>query len=254
METPKNVCIIDNAFYMPQLHRWRRIWLYLPDGYAETARRYPVIYMHDGQNLFEEWSSFGDEWQVDETIDSMRKKAIVVGIDNGGAYRISEYKINDDPVHGRGEGMAYLHFIVETLKPYIDSHFRTLEDRESTIIAGSSMGGLISFYAGLYFGKVFGKAGVFSPSFWLAPGLAEEIGALKTDPSSLSRFYFYAGEQEGEEMATQVRAIAGALKTQGVTVEEVYNPDGEHSEANWREQFPHFYKWIHRGASNLLIM
>ncbi|MDB5251152.1 MAG: putative alpha-dextrin endo,6-alpha-glucosidase [Flaviaesturariibacter sp.] len=248
MNTPKNVWIIDNAFYMPQLKRWRRIWLYLPDDYATSNLSYPVLYMHDGQNLFEEWSSFGEEWQVDETIDGMQKKSIVVGIDNGAGHRINEYKVEDHPSHGPGEGRAYLRFITDTLKPYIDAHFRTRTDRASTTIAGSSMGGLISFYGALLHPDVFGNVGVFSPSFWLAGAIDDVISGSMAGKTGWPRFYFYAGEKEGEKMADHVREAASLLRMAGAEVQEVYDPNGEHSEENWRAQFPQFYEWTHRDA------
>jgi predicted alpha/beta superfamily hydrolase len=141
-----NVYILDTAFYMPQLGRYRRIWLYLPPDYHTSTRHYPVLYMHDGQNLFQEWSAFGEEWGVDETIDAMERKCIVVGVDNGGEHRLREYKLHDDEEFGKGEGRPYLAFLVETLKPFIDRSYRTKTGREHTWIAGSSMGGLISLW------------------------------------------------------------------------------------------------------------
>ena len=90
----KNVQIIDTAFYMPQLNRYRRVWIYLPESYADTKRKYPVLYMHDGQNVFDEATSFSGEWGVDETLDSMSdeiEETIVVAIDNGGEHRLNEY-------------------------------------------------------------------------------------------------------------------------------------------------------------------
>src|SRR5215207_9909231 len=129
--TSKNVWIIDTAFYMPQLGRYRRVWLYLPEEYRHTRKHYPVLYMHDGQNLFEEWSSFSGEGGVDETLDALKGKCIVVAIDNGGERRMSEYSF-DDTEHGHAEGRQYIDFIVHTLKPYIDITYRTLESRDNT--------------------------------------------------------------------------------------------------------------------------
>src|SRR5687767_6897643 len=116
--TSPNVHIIDEAFYMPQLDRYRRIWLYLPDGYEASDRSYPVIYMHDGQNLFEEWSAFSEEWCVDETLNELNARCIIVGIDNGGEKRLNEYNIYDHDEFGKGEGKKYISFIANTLKPY----------------------------------------------------------------------------------------------------------------------------------------
>ena len=241
----KNVWIIDNAFYMPQLNRWRRIWLYVPEDYATSGKHYPVLYMHDGQNLFEEWSAYGEEWEVDETIDAMKEKCLVVGIDNGREYRLREYNIHDHAEHGGGQGKQYIEFIVQTLKPYIDTTYRTLADKEHTYIAGSSMGGLLSFYAGLLYPETFGKTGVFSPSFWLHQAIIEEMAANFKPANETQCWYFYAGEREGEEMAENTHKIAASLRAKGLAVKENYLQDGDHSEKNWRDQFPDFYQWLH---------
>src|SRR4051812_7718100 len=155
----------------PELGNQRDILVYLPSGYDDDQQRYPVLYMHDGQNLFDEATSYTREWQVDETMEALSRAgypAIVVGIPNLGEQRIEEYSPFDDPKHGKGKGQAYLGFIVETLKPLIDQQFRTLPDRLHTGIMGSSMGGLISLYAFFQHHEIFGFAGVMSPSLWFA--------------------------------------------------------------------------------------
>ena len=170
----RNVHVIDTAFFMPQLNRHRRIWIYLPEGYASSNKKYPVLYMHDGQNLFDEATGPFGEWGVDEALDTLgphHKELIVVGIDNGAEKRLNEYSPYDMEKYGKGEGDQYVDFLVKTLKPFIDKHYRTKKDDDNTFIAGSSMGGLISFYAILKYPKVFGAAGVFSPAFWITPGL-----------------------------------------------------------------------------------
>lgn len=245
--TAANVFILDEAFYMPQLHRQRRIWIYLPREYTRSRKAYPVIYMHDGQNLFEDWSSFSGEWGIDETMNALNGKSIIVGIDNGGETRLSEYSFHDSP-EVKGEGNPYLQFIIYTLKPYIDEHFRTLPDRNNTYMAGSSMGGLITLYAALYYPQVFRGVGIFSPSLWLVPDITDEIRRKADENESLEqRFFFYAGALEGEEMIPGVKAVARLLKRyKHYSVQVVLNPTGDHSEAAWREHFPLFYKWIKR--------
>ena len=166
------VIIIDTAFPIPQLCRTRRIWVYLPKDYSISRKSYPVLYMHDGQNLFENATSYAGEWGIDETMDAFKNACIVVGIDNGGVLRMNEYNPNTSQF-GKGEGRSYLAFIVENLKPFIDKTYRTLADSRHTYMAGSSMGGLISFYAGLYYPHVFGALGIFSPSFWIVPDIRE---------------------------------------------------------------------------------
>lgn len=196
-----NVQVLDTAFQMPQLGKKRRIWVYLPAGYGQSGKKYPVLYMHDGQNLFDVKTSGFGEWGVDEVLDSLNqtgaKQAIVVGIDHGGNDRLKEYNPYDSKF-GKGEGKAYLEFLVKTLKPYIDQKFRTLSGARNTSIAGSSMGGLISMYAIAKYPDVFGSAGIFSPAFWVAPSLYKEVNTLM--PAPKGKIYFVAGALEGEGM------------------------------------------------------
>ncbi len=128
-----NVKIISTDFFIPQLNRNRRIWMYFPPAYETSGSSYPVLYMHDGQNLFDAITSFSGEWEVDETLNKLaaegKRVPLVVGIDNGGADRISEYTPWSNTQYGGGDGEKYMKFIVETLKPYIDQHYRTLPDR-----------------------------------------------------------------------------------------------------------------------------
>ncbi|HEX8832202.1 MAG TPA: alpha/beta hydrolase-fold protein, partial [Longimicrobium sp.] len=166
------VTVLDTAFPIPQLHRTRRVWVYLPPDYASSSKRYPVLYMHDGQNVFDDSTSGFGEWGVDETLDSLFATGdpgvIVVAVDHGGAKRLDEYSPFINPRHGGGEGDAYVDFLAQTLKPLIDRRYRTRPDRLNTGVAGSSMGGLISLYAALKYPDVFGRAGIFSPSLWFS--------------------------------------------------------------------------------------
>jgi predicted alpha/beta superfamily hydrolase len=239
------VTIIDKAFYMPQLRRWRRIWVYLPAGYATGKETFPVLYMHDGQNLFEEWSAFGEEWQVDESMDAMGAQCIVVGIDNGGAQRLTEYNCIDHPRNGKGEGLAYLQWITQTLKPYIDKAFRTKPERAHCWIAGSSMGGLISFFAAVYYPQFFGGVGIFSPSFWLLPDLKMLLEEKLAEQMQPEKIFFYAGGQEDGQMEDLINIAADHFKRSGTTkVALRIDPEGNHSEAAWRLHFPEFYRFI----------
>lgn len=155
------VHIIDTAFNMPQLNRKRRIWVYLPKGYATSSKIYPVLYMNDGQNLFNEKTAAFGEWGVDECLDTLQKKldkeCIVVGIDHGGEKRTTEYNPYDNAQYGKGEGKQYVDFLANTLKPYIDSKYHTKKGPENTFIAGSSLGGVISLYAVMQYPGVFGS-------------------------------------------------------------------------------------------------
>ncbi|KIC93007.1 alpha/beta hydrolase-fold protein [Flavihumibacter solisilvae] len=237
---------LDTAFAIPQLERSRRIWIYLPANYDKSAKRYPVLYLHDGQNLFDAATSFAGEWGVDETLDSSGKGFIVVGIDNGGLKRMNEYNPNDHERFGKGEGREYLAFLARTLKPYIDRHYRTKSDLKHTSIAGSSMGGLISFYAGILYPDVFGNIGVFSPSFWIDPSLDSVIGQkVNNRLNKRQRYYFYAGQLEGQEMVPDTYKIANHLeRLTGQKYPVRVNENGRHNEPAWRQEFPRFIEWL----------
>jgi predicted alpha/beta superfamily hydrolase len=241
-----NVKIMDTAFYIPQLNRTRRIWLYLPPDYAKSKKKYPVLYMHDGQNLFENKTSYSGEWGVDEYLDSIFKKGekevIVVGIDNGLFKRMQEYNPWEFQNFGKGEGDKYVDFLVKTLKPFIDKHYRTLKDKPNTFIAGSSMGGLISLYAVLKYPKVFGGAGIFSPAFWTASGIDSTVIADAKKVNT--KLFFYAGGKEGDSMVPDMKRIEKEIKERSSSpIKEKIDPDAQHNEAAWRKYFPDFYEW-----------
>ncbi|MBD3748187.1 MAG: alpha/beta hydrolase [Sphingobacteriales bacterium] len=242
------VHILDSTFYMPQLHRYRRIWIYLPKDYQNVARKYPVIYMQDGQNLFDKATSSYGEWGVDEVLDSLSLKnvaeSIIVGIDHGGEFRLNEYHPYDNDRFGKGQGDAYVDFVVQTLKPYVDKNFRTLAQAKYTSIVGSSMGGLISMYAIAKYPNVFGNAGVFSPSFWIAPKLYDFVHQQK---NYQLRIYFVAGAHESEDMAGDMEKMYQLLLKDGLPKENMklaIKADGKHSEWFWHREFPDFYKWL----------
>lgn len=250
--TRPNVWVLDEAFDIPQLRRTRRIWLYLPQDYPASAESYPVIYMHDGQNLFDQATAFDKEWGIDESLNSLFACCIVVGIDNS-EHRMKEYNFNDHETHGPGEGRQYMEFIIHTLKPYIDRHFRTKPQKEHTHVAGSSMGGLISLYGALHFANVFGSAGVFSPALWLTPGAAKELVLIAAQNDAYPQhFYFYGGAREGCNMVEHIGKIVDMLAQypQYRLAIEI-NGEGEHSEDHWREKFIDYYAWIMKGEKEL---
>jgi len=243
----KQVQLVDSAFFMPQLNRSRRIWVYLPKTYQTSKKRYPVIYMQDGQNLFNEQTAGFGEWGVDECLDSLQlqtgKEAIIVGIDHGGDKRLNEYNPYDHEKYGKGEGKLYVDFLVQTLKPLIDKKYRTQPAANSTFIAGSSMGGLISAYAAIAYPSVFGGSGIFSPSFWIAPQIYTD--AEKAVWNNVPRFYCYAGQKESANLIAEMDRFLTILgqKPKMQTRRSVY-PLGQHNEKNWRDEFDDFYKWI----------
>ncbi|HEX4878022.1 MAG TPA: alpha/beta hydrolase-fold protein [Chitinophagaceae bacterium] len=241
-----HVKIIAAPFYIPQLKRTRRIWIYLPDDYNASKKRYPVLYMNDGQNVFEDTTAYSGEWGVDEFLDSVKTtKCIVVAVDHGGDKRLNEYSPYDMEKFGKGEGRQYVDFMVKTLKRYIDKRYRTLPDRQNTFIAGSSMGGLISMYAILRYPKVFGGAGIFSPAFWVAPGIFDEIQAKGSKVRG--NLFFYAGKKESETMVPlMIKAFGGMAAVSHARLQTLVRDDGKHNESAWRKEFPLFYDWILR--------
>lgn len=251
----KQVSLMDSAFFMQDLQRYRKIWVYLPPGYHQSKKSYPVIYMQDGQNLFDESQAGFGEWGIDETLDSLAKagepSAIVIGIENG-PKRLNEYNPFYFERAGEGEGDAYLNFIIKDLKPAIDKKFRTLKTKENTIIAGSSMGGLISFYAALKYHNVFGRAGVFSPAFWTAPAIVSLTDSLA--PMSKGMYFFYMGELEGKEMAKKMEDVIEHLgKSSNALIYNITDPEGKHNETSWRKWFAEFFLWITGNGLNHII-
>ncbi len=253
----KNVTVLHEEFHIPQLNRKRKVWLYLPADYKVSNESYPVVYMHDAQNLFDVTTSYSGEWNVDEALDKLFKeknlKLIVVGIDNGGSKRLDEYSPYKNEKYGGGEGDAYLDFMVNTLKPYIDKNFNTLSDKQNTGIIGSSMGGLISHYAALKYPQVFGKIGVYSPAFWFSPEIndfTKKNGNLKD-----TKMYFLAGGKEGHkagfdeisQTVVDMNTTINILKNQGFPSENIKSkvvPEGKHNEELWRTNFEETILWL----------
>ncbi len=260
-----NVHLLDSAFYIPQLGRHRTIWIYLPADYETSGKRYPVLYMQDGQHLFDEATSQGRigpiEWGVDEVVDSATSKCIVVAINHQTDYkdRVPEFYFRPNEDYPSVEGPQYLAFIAETLKPYVDAHYRTLPDKAHTALAGSSMGGLITFYGGLAYPEVFGTLGVFSPSIWLDHGNIENELTILTNIANIhtQRYYFYAGTSENRlkldstfvHMNDDVQRAIGLLRNAAdPEIELSVRDEGRHGALYWREAFPAFYRWFIAGT------
>lgn len=240
------------AMTMPGLDRQRTIRIYLPPGYETSKARYPVLYMHDGQNLFDDATSYIGEWGVDETMNELSKtqqlNLIVVGVDNGLDLRVRELNPWDNPEHGKGEGKLYVDFIVSVVKPYIDAHYRTKKDRAHTGIMGSSLGGLISHYAIYEYPNVFSKAGIFSPAYWYAPYVFDYTASHPV-PKDV-RLYFYAGGKEHETMVPNMQRVVATLRKRGFPEKQLrveVNPDAQHNETAWRAEFPRAVEWLFEG-------
>jgi len=246
-----NVQIMNGSFFIPQLNRNRRIWLYLPPDYATSQKRYPVLYMQDGQNLFDAATSFSGEWQVDETLNTLFANgdygAIVVGIDNGGGERLNEYSPWNNPQYGGGQGDEYMAFMAETLKPYIDANYRTRPEANMNALIGSSMGALISTYGVCEYPESFNKAGSMSPAYWFS--LSDLNTYITTEVSDLQnhRMYFVAGQNESSDMVPDLNTVRDNLQAKGLSISNTFtkiDPVGAHSEGSWKAQFGALYQWL----------
>lgn len=230
--------MVFEKLHSPQLDNTRDILVYLPPSYDVDDRRYPVLYMHDGQNLFDPATSFSGDWEVHTSMETASRRgleAIVVGIPNMGEERCNEYSPFVDEQMGGGKGDQYLQFIIETIKPIIDRDFRTLPDRAHTGIAGSSMGGLISLYAFFRFSDAFGFAGIMSPALWFAdraifPYLVEQ-------PFVPGKIYLDVGTHEGKKTLVNVQQLHKLLLNKdyrpGLDLLYVEEKGAGHSESAW---------------------
>lgn len=238
-----------DTLWIPQLNRYRRIWVYVPPDYDETDQKYPVMYMHDAQNLFGKQSTQNATWRVSHTLNRLFAQTgwgcLVIGIEHGDTDRLAEYSVVPNVTHGGGEGTAYLAFLTETLKPLVDATFRTRPEAEHTAMIGSSMGGLISVYAALLHGDVFGKVAAFSPSLWWS----DDVYALAAAApyNFVHKLVLLAGAQESPEMLPDVLAMYYTLIDNGYFEEKIhldFYQDGTHSEWFWGCELERAVRWL----------
>ena len=249
-------------FHSRYLASDRDVMVYLPPGYdANKKRRYPVFYLHDGQNLFDGATSFikGSEWQVDETAQALIKKKaikpiIIVGIYNAGRERIDEYTPTRDTGHGMGgKADLYGRMMVEELKPFIDSEYRTLTDADNTGVGGSSLGGLLSLYLALKYPQTFGRVAVVSPSVWWDNRMIlREVQSLKKN--TRLRIWLDIGTKEGgnknEEVNTtnNTRLLRDALIAKGCKEGsdlKYFEAEGaEHNERAWAQRVEQILRFL----------
>jgi predicted alpha/beta superfamily hydrolase len=231
------------AVWSPQLRNRRTVDVYLPATYDEGRDRYPVLYMQDGQNLCDPATAFAGTWGVLDVLADLARSGlepIVIGIHHKGRDRITEYSPFPDRRFGPGKGDRYVRFLASTLKPYIDRRFRTSRARDATAILGSSMGGLISFYALIKQPRIFGAAGAMSPAFWYGDrGIFDVVGRLKPPgrTTSPARIYLDMGTEEGAVALRDARAMADRLERagyrRGQSLLWVEEAGGRHTEHDW---------------------
>jgi len=203
--------------------------------------------MPDAQNLFDAKTSYVGEWNIDEKLDSLNAQVIVVGIEHGGDQRLAELTPFKNAKYGGGKANQYLDFIVNTLKPQIDKRYRTKPNTKNTMFIGSSLGGLTSFYALLKYPTVFGKAGVFSPAFWIN---RDSIVALAQNTKKLkSKIYFLCGDNEGDDdVIKDLNKIEYIVNTKRCECQmlnkKVIVKGGQHNEKLWRDSFVKAYLWL----------
>lgn len=246
-----NVQILNNSFFMPQLNRNRKIWIYLPPDYSSTTKNYPVLYMEDGQNLFDNATSFSGEWHVDETLNTLYSQgdygAIVIGIENGGSLRINEYSPWVNAQYGGGEGDSYVQFIAQTLKPYIDANYRTLPQPQFNALIGSSLGANISAYGAVKYPQYFSKVGLLSPAFWFTLSQMSDYITTSTNDLSSLRIYFVAGQTESDDMVQDINTIKNNFYTKNVATSNIFtkiDSYGTHTESYWSGEFAATYNWL----------
>ena len=263
---------------MPQLNRDKQIWLYLPPNYdLDHGQRFPVIYMQDGQYLFDPLLRFSDNhyidqslhhqlqhrqhwfgsWQVDKHIDQLvaNKQTlgfIVVGVSSEDGNRTAEYSPWPWAAVFQPQAEHYLAFLITTVKPFVDQHYRTLRDRAHTAIAGSSMGGLLALYAGLQYPDVFSKVAALSPV------LAEHVSGQpllahiqqKTKTHTL-RIYVDLGTRELS--FGPIQPVYDTLRSIGFSERELWFrhiPEGEHRITDWSVRFSQVLLWLYDDESN----
>jgi predicted alpha/beta superfamily hydrolase len=258
------------AVHSPQLQNERDIYVWLPPDYSTSSGRYPVLYMHDAQNLFDKVTGYsGDsEWEVDETMTRLHAEgigSIVVGLPNMHELRGVEYCpypfVSYERTSVEGKGDAYIRFIIETVKPMIDDTFHTRSEAAFTGIAGSSMGGLISMYGALAYPQVFGLCGAFSTAYWFGDNALLKTAREKSPYPG--RMYLDVGTREGETVhgwlnifgdeadrayVQGIRDLRDALQAGGcAALMYVEAQDALHREAAWRARFPEAMRFLLKG-------
>ena len=241
-DVPATLKIVEGV-YSPQLRNRRDLVVYVPPTYdADGEKRYPVIYMQDGQNVFDPYTSFAGHWHVGGALAHHARygyEAIVVAIPNMGSQRLAEYTPHPDLIRGGGDGDRFVAFLVETVKPLIDRRMRTLRTPEHTTVVGSSLGGLIALYAFFRSPWTFGVAGVLSPALWFADGRIFDFIREQQPPGG--RLHLDIGTHEGPDALEDARQMKTLLMERGFipgsTLSYFEDLGARHNERAWARRF-----------------
>jgi len=243
-------------FHSRHLPDDRNVIVYLPPGYQHAGgRRYPVLYLHDGQNVFDRATAFlGQEWEADETAEELIRSGqieplIMVGIYNTGPNRIDEYTPTQGGHRpGGGKARQYAAMIVDELKPFIDDEYRTLDGPENTGMAGSSLGGLVTLYIGLRHPEIFGKLGALSPSIWWRYGAILRMIRDNPVPDPRPKIWVDIGTGEGNRHRRDTRLLCELLVRKGwqpgVDLAYVEDEGAAHTEGAWAARMPHVLRFL----------
>lgn len=250
--TNTSYAYLPENFSFSPLSGTRRIWVYLPPDYnSNPTKKYPVLYMHDGQNVFEN-GGFGS-WKVQDALNQLHAQGKPVGIVvaiNNSSDRMAEYAPFANARYAPNpKGDQYIDAIIQNIIPYINANYRTLTDRENTGIAGSSLGGLISFYAGLKMESTFGRVGVVSPAFWYnRADLLHYVQNCSLNFISNTKMYFICGDSEGSaDVVNDMQNFYQNTLNKGFTPQNIkYEvvPGGSHSESSWATQIGRVYEFL----------
>ncbi len=231
----------------------RRVYLYLPDYYDDDDRRYPAMYMFDGHNVFfDSDATYGKSWGMNSYMSWTKTPLIIVAVEcnHEGNSRLSEYSPLDfeNSTLGKieGKGKTYMDWLVWTLKPQIDREYRTLPDREHTIICGSSMGGLMSLYATVCYNKIFQRAACLSPSLWIDPEKVMDMIATSRIRNDTCIYMDYGSKEifNHDDSPEALISLSHALLMKRVNLTFRIVPGGTHSEASWEQQIPIFMECL----------
>ncbi|MDB5155685.1 MAG: hypothetical protein JWR50_392 [Mucilaginibacter sp.] len=227
-----------------RLKRQRTLQIYLPKSYSTSSKKYPVIYIQDGQDAFIKDALDADKWYADSLVNLMpeERQCILVAIYAGfGGSHINEY----NPYLGNSDGAIYASYLAKVVKPYIDANYRTKTDAKYTAIVGSSTGGIITTYAAAKYSDVFGIAGIFSPAYKLAPAIFDDM--TKQAINSRSGFFLAYGDAEDNE-ADEVNRMSTVLRHKKLSSKNIPAPlvikGAKAGQKQWRVDFEAFYNWF----------